>query len=318
MAGGVDATDFVPFLGKRRGFDKVDSQPLLSMFYQAALKKGMSDKQVLHSFTSLAGLDVHSTISDFAEGKSSDWPEKLNEMRSRLPDVFESRAERRLKWFCAVWLSILTCELAQFALVSSFAWLVGAGHIHWKAHDLPRCAASVAVALQARAPTRVLRLLAEIYTFRRMRATMNKLLPCDRAAFTIRRSAGIVWACAALLAIPVITEASMVGNIASKLPPLALFWQFLLDSLTRLSGTFGCLKGISARKGAAAVAEACAKARSGVQALAGESASFALRARTVKPIRAMLDLCETDAWAYDACKTPVNIVRLGLAQWNRP
>jgi hypothetical protein len=315
MAGGVGATDFVPFLGKGMGRDKIDSQPLLSMFYQTALKKGMSDKQVLHSFASLAGLDVDSTISSF-EKQSTDWSEKLKEMRSRLPDMFESRGERRLKWLCAAWLSILTCELTQFALVSSFAWFVGAGHISWKAHDLPRCAASAGVALQARAPTSVLRLLAEIYTFRRMRAAITKLLPRDRAAFTIRRSAGIVWACAALLAIPVMTEASMVGNVASKLPPAALLWQFFLDSLVRLSGTFGCLKGISARKGAAAVADACVQARSAVQALAGKSASLALHARTVKPIRAMLDLCETDAWAYDACRTPVNIVRLGLAQWN--
>lgn len=277
-AGGWSFDDLVAILRGRRGSDNSDmGGALLSSFEQAVHDKGKSDIEMLRMFASLVGLDTNSTI---AFGAS---------LNSRLNDLLESPRERRLKSVFAASFSILTCEAVQLAVVSFLAWLLGVGNIRRIAGGLPRSTAALMVALGSRGPTRVLRLVFEIYYFNKMRVTLATVPPRRRLAFVARQYAKIILPSVILLMMAASLETLMVNT---RLPPAAWIYQSLLRIV-------GFSKSNSARKSVAAMVTACGRASSCVQDLAGASASLASLARSVKPLRALLDLCETDAWLGD-------------------
>ena len=123
----------------------------------------------------------------------------------------------------------------------------------------------------------------------------------------------LIWRLDLLLARPhQAAISSMLGALhlgrTTYTPPLAAFIGALVHALSPLGATAA-----DAKNAITAVVNSCEALRVFVGDAAAQVAAMAQSARAIKPLRALLDLSETDAWAADGIRSKI---RSASAWWS--
>mmetsp|Transcript_41998 Transcript_41998/g.104492 ORF Transcript_41998/g.104492 Transcript_41998/m.104492 type:complete len:384 (+) Transcript_41998:18-1169(+) len=199
----------------------------------------------------------------------------------------------------AALLSALACEAAQFALATSTCWLLGLGYAT-PPHSLAkysRLLSASALAVRSRVVTRPFRLLVELYLVPPIMKRIRALPPQRRRNAVSLAASSIVAALLALITAIQLLDLAFVAHTRSSAPPAALLIGSAYHHLVRPIRRAIDLDGdgsLEADELISAVSRFCAWAGSRLETTAALIRSLAVRARTVTPVRALLDLCEID------------------------
>ena len=133
---------------------------------RAAASRGKADIDALRAFASIVGfggeIEGMLGVSNSSDPSGEMIEKALSGLGSAVASKLESPKERRIKLALSVTLAILLCELAQLTIVLTASWLFGAG-VSAAPRGLLPFGAALGVALQSRALTRPLRLVAEAW-----------------------------------------------------------------------------------------------------------------------------------------------------------
>ena len=223
-------------------------------------------------------------------------------------------AGRATDWICACALAVAASELLQFTMLLTLGWLLGAGCWRpppWTAWlgSTPLAEAAQA-ALASRGPTRPLRLVAEAIAARRYLLTVRIQRISGRVAFTAQRILLAAAIATGLVSVLAFADASLLARGGGI--PAARVCRFLyvrtLGALSRSLG-IGAGSGHGVERAVNAVARALVDGTSwiGLCLVRLEAA-----ARSVKPLRAVLDLFESDVWVADAVASAARKLRRAL------
>ena len=261
------------------------AQNLLGLVSRAAASRGKADLDALRAFANLLGvggdLDAFEASLGLSSTNSTDPSGELvnklfDGLGSAVTARMESPRERRITLALSVGLAIVLCEAAQFSLVLSLAWLLGAG---LSSAGLP-FGAALSVAVSSRATTRPIRLAAEVWASMAVRRAIQRAPPRRRPRLALRGVLVVVGTLATLCVL--LTRADVLLYAAGATAPLDA-------PLVRLCGFAPPRVGAVA---GAVCAFLCARARDATAA----SEVVAAAAMRIKPLRALLELAETDAW----------------------
>ena len=295
------------------------TQNLLGLMSRAAASRGKADIDALRAFASIVGfggeIEGMLGVSNSSDPSGEMIEKALSGLGSAVASKLESPKERRIKLALSVTLAILLCELAQLTIVLTASWLFGAG-VSAAPRGLLPFGAALGVALQSRALTRPLRLVAEAWATVKVRKQLSAVPPGRRPLVALRGALLAIGAVAAFCALLTKADAylCMRGQGAATSiygvqmlrgygdAPLArlaraLAALLLTPTLTFLMKPIGLAQYV-VQPGAvgASAAAGCAFVRARARDAAAASQVLSEWAMTVKPLRAMLELSETDDW----------------------
>ena len=271
---------------------------------KAFTARGKADLDAMRAFMTLLGMGdemdkLQRTFGVDAGNSTDSSAEMLTNMgeviKAGLTAGIETRFERRQCLALSVFLGVLLVELAQLALVTPLAWIVGAGVSTGPGGWTPlRCA--LAVALVSREVIRPLRLGLQLWAANKLRRELSFVPPRRRVESASR--------CAAI-AVAAVCLCALVLTQVDKL----VFSDIARPRLSQISSAFGVpgppempqpplvLLASAIHTGFEEPAElTCAFLRSRVDDVTRLIGAMAEAARRIKPLNALLDLAETDAW----------------------
>lgn len=283
----------------------------LSLVARAVASRGKADLDAVRACATIFGVGAEFDALGMVSSNSTHDPSAqvvdtlLAGLGTSVASKLESARSKRLTTALAVGAAILLCEALQASVVLGFAWLLGAG-----AAPTPFSGA-LQVMRTSRDTTRPLRLAAEIWVGVRTRRALARIPPKRRAA-----AAGhVAFTAVGVLSLVVVllrsadgllfgpgARAVSLGTAAAGSAPLVhllLGLRQLLEPVLRAAKVShlvpaALLDGIAAA--------ACACVRACVCDAAAASAATADMARGIKPLRALLDLSETDVWLADVVR----------------
>lgn len=275
---------------------------------RAFTARGKADLDALRAFSTLLGMgdEFDKLQRNFGvDGSNATDPsaEMLANMgevvKAGLTSSFESPYERRQCLALSVILGMLMVEVVQLLVVLPVAWLIGAGLSAAPGGQAP-LGAALSVALRSRHMTRPLRLGTQIWATMRIRRELRVVPPRRRVESAAR--------CFAIM-LAVVGTATLVLTQADK----ALF-DYMSTSRAYASSALG-LNALTASifhpplvvlmraikpTFAEPVASACTFLRGRGRDLTNILELLAEQMRRIKPLNALLDLSETDAWFVDS------------------
>jgi len=294
---------------------------------RAAASRGQADLDALRAFATLAGAGRQFEDLEEALGKSQRTdPQKnralanlLNKLGTAVTLQLESRGERRLLILYSFGLAALLCEALQFSVVLTWTWFLGQGLAGQPGQALPFSAA-LKVAISSRGTTRLFRLAAEIWTARRIRRIVARV-PARRRFGRVFGALGLIVAwVAGLTLILKSLDATIFSDSFRKMIQIsrrrsAFYYDAPIVQLTRGTATFllqpllrPILEGVDLQHlvDPAAVARwtcsFCHFLHARVWDACVLNARFCYNAMRIKPLRAILELSETDSWLADALR----------------
>lgn len=212
------------------------------------------------------------------------------------------RAGRAADALCALALSAVLCELLQFAALLTLGWLLGAecgplAVVPIAPGGDGRVSGAARAALASRGLTRPVRLAAEVLGYRAALRLLRERRAAERAALAVRRVLIAGAATAALVGLLAIADAALLTSGGGL--PLARTCSWLHSAtlgvaLPALGASVASPREVERSVGALAAALV-----GSAEWLGGGVVNLAQAARTVKPLRAILDLTESDAWVAD-------------------
>ena len=225
-----------------------------------------------------------------------------------------------------------TSWFIQASVVLAASWLIGAGFSTAPASQLP-VAAALHVTLFSRGVTRPLRLALEIWLSIHVGCTLADVTPRRRIEAALRWSLIAIAGMGGMVAILCQCDRMLGGasgaaaactarginplRAKSHFPPLALLFRalsrVLLTILSPLLARIGSLRPLEPLAVAEAVSSLCTLIRVRVRCLSTAFQTLAEGARKIKPLNALLDLSETDAWAAEAMVALAHRVRAALS-----
>ena len=216
-----------------------------------------------------------------------------------------TRAGAARDFILAAAVSAAAIEAAQFCAVFLLSWWLGFGAPVGRAPRpyIPgskRLNAAILCALASRSLTRPLRLLAELSLVSPALRQLRRRRPKARAVFAAGQLVATSAASAALLFAVATADRLVAPPAVASAVPVAVFCRAVY---ARTVGALGGWVGVTIPSPAAvqaAVKALCVSACDVGRWWAGIAASLGEAARQVKPLRALLDLAETDAWLADA------------------
>lgn len=227
---------------------------------------------------------------------------------TKLRNVLESPRSRAVALWRSVAMAVVVSELAQLGVVATLAWLLTPAR-------RGALVAARATALASREYTRPLRLAAEFALARRFRREQLALPPRARAEHAVRMLLGpaaavaagwcaMAWLEGLLGRSAAAAAASSYGLLCLPSPPLPPAVLPLRTAARLAAPLLGALPAaLSSRLSPTALTAAALRLVEAAQSLGELAVSaagvLAAWARTVKPLRAALDLVETDAWLAD-------------------
>jgi hypothetical protein len=193
-------------------------------------------------------------------------------------------------------LAVLLCEAAQLAVVAVSAWLVAAEKISGGVLAGSPATTALSIAVHSRGGTRPARLLFQVWTARRIRRALLARNAKARARLVMRIAGATSTAVALIGVLLVYAEGWIPGG---SIPPLALFCRTLARGMQALLSSLGWEHAVDPQAVARGAAAACVWLRTAAVGAAGMATAAGEAAKSVKPLRALLDLSETDAWVFD-------------------
>lgn len=311
--------DFVS-AGNEKAENAKQVQNLLSLVTRAAASRGKADLDAVRAFATMLGvggdlgnleasLGISSTNTTDPSGALV---QKMMEgLGSAVASKLESPRERQTRLALAVGLSVVLCETFQMALLLSLSWLVGAG---LSAGGSRPFAAAFSVALKSRAMTRPLRLIAELWVADSYRRALMDVPPRGRRRSAMRNALVRTGALASLCILLTSADAALYTAGAWGAPdvPLAkilcIFSGAILQPLLRFLGLSKLALPDDVRRTTGA---ACAFVRARARDAADLSERLSDAAMDIKPLRALLELSETDAWLGSVCAAAPTV----LSSW---
>jgi hypothetical protein len=316
----------VAALGGDRGGDRggeKGTDEMLTLLSRAMAARGAADVEALRTLARLVGVSGGGGDSlPLNMGNATALVKAaVDAALSQLPGGELSAEARRQSVLVATSVAVVFCEVVQFVLVTLGAWLVGGGVGAASEGVIPLHAAA-SVALGSRQITRPVRLGVQVWVAQRVYRQVASLPRRRRSEYLVSmRRIGLMGAAAlALTAVALVqldlaltrpqnaAVSSMLGALHLRrqgMPPLAFMTGAFVRLLAALLRVLGAPTPdpMAFAKGAA---DACHLVLCGAGAALDGVAALAEAARTVKPLRALLDLTETDAWAVDTLKAAVS------------
>ena len=314
----------VAALGGDRGGEK-GMDEMLTLLSRAIATRGAADVEALRALARLVGV---------GSGGGDSLPLNMGNATAlvqaavdaallQLPGGEPSAEARRQSVLVAISVAVVFCEGIQFFLVTLGAWLVGGG-VGAASEGVIPLRAAASVALGSRQITRPVRLGVQVWVAQRVYRHVASLPRRRRSEYLVSmRRLGLIGAAALALSAVALMQldltltrpqhaavSSMLGALHLRrqgMPPLAFMTGAFVRLLAALLRVLGAPTPdpMAFTKGAA---DACHLVLCRAGAALDGVAALAEAARTVKPLRALLDLTETDAWAVDTLKAALAAV----------
>ena len=228
----------------------------------------------------------------------------------------ENKQDVRVRRALAIATALFLIELAQFVLVLPASWLIGAGLSVPGGVPSP-LAAALGVTLRSRAVTRPLRLVLQIWLSLRVNRQLQDWSPPKRVG-RLRNYALVLLGCVAASGLLLVqcdrvmssagraAATSMLGSstLLSKgyFPPLVTLFRALSELVKSALAPIGLASLVDPTAVAGATSTICAFLRVRMFEFAAACQVLSDSARTIKPLRALLDLSETDMWLVDGLR----------------
>ncbi len=199
----------------------------------------------------------------------------------------------------------LTCELASACAVLLASWLLVGGRA-------PRIATASRHVSLIRASTRPLRLAAQIWVWRSLLRGMAANGPAERIMLLQQRALFCSGVAGAIVALLYLVDAALLPSGAVAPPAALLARSFHEHAVSPALASAGQLFGlcVDVRSGGAQIQSTiefvCATIVSSVEWSGSIVGHVATLARQQKPLRALLDLAESDAYVYDLLRSLVD------------
>lgn len=304
---------------------QVSPAELISLISKAVAARGAADLDAMRALSRIMGMGKEADQLEASLGltranetdKSSAYlvQAALEMLGSQLVRGSQVRAHPRRDALFSVASAVILCETFQFALVTCLAWIIGGG-VATAASSVTPLQAATHVAAASRQITRPARFAAELWSARLIHVKLGALSRRARKHLALRCALGtglvLLASGMALVCIETILTRRRTAiwpvlagqQLQTKgVPPIASFAAIAASALSAV--------GFSSEPRAAAqmASHASQSLLAWVCEFKKAIVLLAYTARKVKPLRALLDLTETDAWAYDTIQACLSSIR---------
>ena len=295
----------------------------LALISKALAARGAADMEALRALSGIVGggigTDPVQGLSNATDLVQAGLDAAIKQLTASEP----APSAKRRALLIAASVAIVAVELAQFATITIVAWLIGGG-LELAADGTSPLRAAAGVALGSRQITRPLRLGVQVWGGRRIYpkiASMKRGRPLVRAKrhrWSLVAGVGAIAVTALVLSrLDAVIDRPRQAAASSVLGALHLRRRSSVPPLAALAGTSARVLGVLAaalgapRPNVVATTEAatalCHWLLGRAVAAAAGCASISQIARTIKPLRALLDLTESDSWAVDTLKAALRV-----------